>query len=105
MFARGLVEEVRRLVSAPRPLGPVPAQGVGYKEVIAMLKGEVSLEETITSVQARTRQFAKRQNTWFRGLAEVRFWPLAGDEIPQEVADRLAFQIEGQTDLSRIPPM
>jgi tRNA dimethylallyltransferase len=105
MFARGLVQEVRPLVSAPRPLGPSPAQGVGYKEVIAMLEGEGSLEETITKVQARTRQFAKRQNTWFRGLAEVRLWPLAGDETPQEVADRLAFQIEGQTGLSRIPPM
>jgi tRNA dimethylallyltransferase len=105
MFDQGLVKEVRRLIDAPRPLGPVPAQGVGYKEVIEMLQGAGGLDETITKVQARTRQFAKRQNTWLRGLAEVRMLEVVGDEGHQEVADRLAFQIDRQTDLSRIPPL
>jgi tRNA dimethylallyltransferase len=105
MFDEGLVEEVRQLIEAPRPLGPVPAQGVGYKEVIEMLRGAGSLDETIAKVQARTRQFAKRQSTWFRGLAEVRILEVAGDESPQEVADRLVFQIDQQTDLSRIPTL
>jgi tRNA dimethylallyltransferase len=89
MFARGLVDEVRSLQSAPRPLSTVAAQAVGYREVIAHLSGELSLAETIERVKARTRQFAKRQGTWFRGLAEVLPWHVAQDEPPEITADRL----------------
>jgi tRNA dimethylallyltransferase len=89
MFAAGLVDEVRALLAGPRPLHPVPAQGVGYREVIDLLAGRAALDETIARVQARTRQFAKRQATWFRGLAEVRPWPVADDEPPELSARRL----------------
>ena len=44
--------------------------------------------------RARTRQFAKRQATWFRGLVEVRPWPVEADEPPEVIADRLAGRIE-----------
>jgi tRNA dimethylallyltransferase len=94
MFERGLVEEVRRLVDDPRGINDVPAQGVGYRETIALLRGEADLSATISRIQARTRQFAKRQATWFRGLAEVQPWPVDGDEAPQVTADRLAHAIE-----------
>ncbi len=95
MFADGLVEEVRALQSGPRPLSSVAAQGVGYREVIDRLEGRLtSDEELVARVQARTRQFAKRQGTWFRGLAEVRPWPVPGDEPPDVTAacliDRIA---------------
>lgn len=90
MFAEGLVEEVRRLISGPRPIHPVPAQGVGYREAIDLLAGRTNEAEAIARTQARTRQFAKRQATWFRGLAEVRPWPVAGDEPPEATADALA---------------
>ena len=86
MFADGLVEEVRALESGARPPGPVAAQGVGYREVIDHLAGRVGLDATVARVQARTRQFAKRQATWFRGLAEVRPWPVAPDEPPEATA-------------------
>ena len=56
------------LLSGPRPLSDTAAQAIGYREVIAMLAGDASLDQTIDRVQARTRQFAKRQATWFRGL-------------------------------------
>ena len=93
MFDDGLVDEVRGLLAGPRPLGPVAAQGVGYAEVIGLLAGRASLAETVGLVQARTRQFAKRQGTWFRGLAEVRPWPLSGDEGPGETAAKIAERI------------
>jgi tRNA dimethylallyltransferase len=98
MFEDGLVEEVRRLAGGPRPLGPVPAQGVGYKEVLDLLAGRSGLAETVARVQARTRQFAKRQATWFRGLAEVRPWPVPADEPPDETARRLAERIQVEAD-------
>ena len=52
MFEAGLIEEVRALWSAPRPLSAVAAQGVGYREVIAMLEGKVGLPETMERVRA-----------------------------------------------------
>ncbi len=94
MFEAGLVEEVRRLLDDPRGLNAVPAQGVGYRETIALLRGEADLSTTVTRIQARTRQFAKRQATWFRGLAEVRAWPVACDEDPEVTAARLEGEIE-----------
>jgi tRNA dimethylallyltransferase len=96
MFAEGLVEEVRALLGAVRPLGPVAAQGVGYREVIDLLEGRTGLDEAIKLTQARTRQFAKRQATWFRGLAEVRPWPVGADESPEAIADRLFERIEAE---------
>ncbi len=94
MFDAGLVDEVRALITGPKPLHNVPAQGVGYREVIDFLNGQISLNETVANIQARTRQFAKRQGTWFRGLAEVRSWPFNEDESPGTVAHRLAIEIE-----------
>ncbi len=76
MFAAGLVEEVRALLRLPRPLGREAAQALGYKEVIAHLEGRAGLEETVARVQQHSRNFAKRQVTWFRHLPECR--PVSG---------------------------
>jgi tRNA dimethylallyltransferase len=93
MFEAGLIEEVRRLQGAPRPMSWVASQGVGYREVIAHLAGEVDLPTTIARVQARTRQFAKRQGTWFRGLSEVRRVEVGPGDDPETLARRLAAEI------------
>lgn len=90
MFDAGLVDEVRGLRDAPRPIGEVAAKGVGYREVLAHLAGELDLNSAIELVQTRTRQFAKRQGTWFRGLAEVRAVSVPADESPETTALRLA---------------
>ena len=90
MFDAGLLDEVRRARSGPKPLNPVPAQGVGYREAIAHLDGQIDRGEAIARTQARTRQFAKRQRTWFRGLAECRPFPILAGESPEATADRLA---------------
>ena len=89
MFADGLVDEVRALQAGPRPPGLTAAQGVGYRETIDLLEGRATLGEAVERVRARTRQFAKRQETWFRGLAEVRPWPVAADEPPERTAEAL----------------
>ena len=89
-FDAGLVDEVRPLQEGERPLNPIAAQAIGYREVIAMLEGRATLPETIEKIQARSRRFAKRQGTWFRGLDEVRAFPVDPDEDPEAIADRLA---------------
>jgi tRNA dimethylallyltransferase len=89
----GLVDEVRRLQAGSRPFSKEAAQAIGYREVIAMLAGQATLSQTIELVQTRTRQFAKRQVTWFRHLEEVRSINVSPDEGPESVADRLALSI------------
>jgi tRNA dimethylallyltransferase len=72
MIADGLVKEVRSLRSLARPLSREASQALGYKEVFAHLDGQATLEEAVVSIQRRTRNFAKRQLTWFRHLPECR---------------------------------
>lgn len=78
MFAAGLVDEVQRLRTASRPLSKEASQALGYKEVLAHLKGTQDLAATIALVQTRTRNFAKRQITWFRHLPGCRPTTAAG---------------------------
>jgi tRNA dimethylallyltransferase len=89
MFAAGLVDETRRLLSAEKPLGRTARQAVGYREVIAHLEQRIPLPETIALVKTKTRQFAKRQLTWFRQLPELVEVPLDHPFDPQEVAARV----------------
>ncbi|HNQ73049.1 MAG TPA: tRNA (adenosine(37)-N6)-dimethylallyltransferase MiaA [Verrucomicrobiota bacterium] len=66
MFAAGLVEETRRLQARGLARNKTALQAIGYRQVIAHLRGEHGLAETIELVKTRTRQLAKRQLTWFR---------------------------------------
>ncbi len=93
MFADGLIEEAQSLISGPQPLNQTPLQGVGYGEVIDHLQGRCTLGRAIELTQNRTRQFAKRQRTWFRGLEECRAWPIPEDEPAEVTADHLAEEI------------
>ncbi len=89
MFAAGLVEETAQLLKKHGALGRTAAQAVGYREVIAHLSGETSLEEARAAVKARTRQFCRRQETWFRGLAELRPIPMAEPLDPAATAEAI----------------
>ena len=102
MFAAGLVEEVRGLLATYGTLSRTAVQAVGYREVIEYLSGQGTgdrgqgtgdrkhqpalLAECIERVEARTRQFARRQETWFRALSECTFVPMQSDVGPSRVA-------------------
>ena len=66
MFSRGLVEETRHLLKHGLNENKTAMQAIGYRQVVEHLQGERNLAETIELVKIRTRQFAKRQLTWFR---------------------------------------
>src|SRR5439155_27246350 len=72
MFAAGLVDEVRALRDHPKGMNREASQALGYKEVLAYLEGGTTLAETMALVQMRSRNFAKRQISWFRHLPECR---------------------------------
>ena len=72
MMADGLLEEVRAL-AARVPPDATALQAIGYKELLPVLDGRVTLQEGIAEVKLRTRQYAKRQLTWFRRNPEM-YW-------------------------------
>lgn len=71
MLKEGLVEEVKHLLSMGYSRDLVSMQGLGYKEIIAYLNNECTLEEAIYILKRDTRHFAKRQLTWFRREEDV----------------------------------
>jgi tRNA dimethylallyltransferase len=68
MMASGLLDEVRGLEGR---LGPQAGQAVGYKELLAHLRGETTMQEAIGLVKRNTRRLAKHQMTWFRRFPAV----------------------------------
>ena len=101
MFALGLVDEVRGLLGGASPLSKTAGQALGYREVLEHLAGRATLDDTVAAVKLHTRQFAKRQGTWFRSLEECRFVAELADAVPAEIAGRIA--VLGSTRASSSP--
>ena len=66
MVSNGLVNEVKKLKAMGCTSDMVSMKGIGYKEILAYLDGEYSLDEAVDKVKLESRRFAKRQLTWFR---------------------------------------
>ena len=66
MMARGLAGEVQALLAAGVPREGTAMQAIGYKELAAALTGDGDLAQAVEEVKLRSRQYAKRQLTWFR---------------------------------------
>jgi tRNA dimethylallyltransferase len=73
MFTNGIVEEVRRLLAEGATASEKAFESLGYKQTLAYVRGQATLEEAIASTQVETRRYAKRQWTWFRRDPEVRW--------------------------------
>ena len=73
MMEKGLVEEVKRLQERGLTASDVSMQGLGYKEILGALEGQMSLEEAVYVIKRDTRHFAKRQLSWFRRERDVRW--------------------------------
>jgi tRNA dimethylallyltransferase len=87
MFEQGLVEETKQLLDRGLAENPTAMQALGYRQVVEHLRGERPLAETIELVKLRTRQFAKRQMTWFRHQLE---WiDVAPGQLASAVAQRI----------------
>jgi len=78
MIKQGLVKEVQKLISQKNNKNrDLPAfSGLGYKQIIMHLNGELSLEEAQDLIKLRTRQFAKRQMTWFKRDKRIKWIPV-----------------------------
>lgn len=71
MLEMGLIEEVQKLKDMGCTRDMVSMQGLGYKEILAYLDGEITLDEAVYILKRDTRHFAKRQLTWFKREQDV----------------------------------
>jgi tRNA dimethylallyltransferase len=89
MFRRGLVDETRQLLTRGLAENKTAMQAIGYRQVVEHLRGERSLPETIELVKSKTRQFAKRQMTWFRKHADLEWIELSPTDVAMAIADQI----------------
>ena len=73
MMEAGLEEEVRNLLTSGVPPTATAMQAIGYKEFAAALRGEEPVFQAVAEVKLRSRQYAKRQLTWFRRTPDIRW--------------------------------
>ena len=90
MVADGLLDEVRGLLQSGVPASATAMQAIGYKEPLAALRGEMTLDEAVALIQQQTRRYAKRQRTWFRRNPAVQWILRDGLDEAQILSTALA---------------
>jgi tRNA dimethylallyltransferase len=80
MLQRGWMEEVQALVASGAPEDAKPFEFIGYRELRAVSRGAMKIEDARAAIQQATRRYAKRQQTWFRREAGVHWWGSFGDD-------------------------
>lgn len=92
MFMNGFVDEVENLLRM-NP-GMTAEQAIGYKEVSDFLRGGLLLEEAVSLIKQRTRNYAKRQFTWFRKEPDIRWIDVSGVCSSQEIFTAIALLLK-----------
>ncbi|MEL6980846.1 MAG: tRNA (adenosine(37)-N6)-dimethylallyltransferase MiaA [Actinomycetota bacterium] len=83
-LADGFLAEVRRVRDGG--LSATAAQALGYRELIAHLDGETTLDEALDAAKRRTRRFARRQQRWFRRDPRIQWFPAGDDDLVERLA-------------------
>lgn len=86
MVKQGLIEEIKQLLIDFPALSNTAYQAIGYKEFIPYLKSEISLEEAVNIVKQSTRNYAKRQLTWFRKIDQL-IW--ISNQNTKQITDKI----------------
>jgi tRNA dimethylallyltransferase len=94
MFRRGLVAETADLLKRGLAQNRTACQALGYRQVLEHLRGERRLEETMDLVKIRTRQYAKRQMTWFRKYGAARPMRIEPGSPASAVVDLIESHLE-----------
>lgn len=84
MLADGLVAEVSALRGY---LSETAGQAIGYKELLAYLDGKETLDSATATIKLRTRQYAKRQRTWFAHMQNVQWWLRRDGDIFEDIVN------------------
>lgn len=87
MLEKGLIDEVKSLKADGLDKSYISMQGIGYKEILSYLDGEISLEEAIYIIKRDSRRYAKRQHTWLRREKNVVWIDRSKYTNEQEILD------------------
>jgi tRNA dimethylallyltransferase len=95
MLGRGWLDEVRGLLASGLPGDAKPFGFIGYRQLVALARGETTLEAARAAIERSTRQYAKRQLTWFRREPEVQWLKGFGDapEIQNAARELIASRL------------
>ncbi|MGZ8899021.1 MAG: tRNA (adenosine(37)-N6)-dimethylallyltransferase MiaA [Limisphaerales bacterium] len=94
MFAAGLVNETVGLLKSGLNENRTAMQAIGYRQVVEHLNGLRDLPATIELVKQKTRQFAKRQGTWFRNQLELQWLNVQENSTPEEIAELIISRLK-----------
>ncbi len=92
MVEKGLLDEVKSLLSEPKPLSPQARVAIGYAEMIDHLEGKMSFDEAVERIKINTRKLAKAQRTWFKTFRNVHWI-----DIPDEADEQWLFDTATKT--------
>ncbi|HVP40257.1 MAG TPA: tRNA (adenosine(37)-N6)-dimethylallyltransferase MiaA, partial [Candidatus Saccharimonadales bacterium] len=98
MVAAGLEQEARRLWELRLPPGAAAVKTVGYREWFALFEGRAVRDQVVEDIRRHTRQYAKRQLTWFRAQPGIRWLPGGGPGEAGRVARRAFEELQKLLD-------
>ena len=87
MLEQGLVEEIRELLNSGIPAKCTAMQAIGYKEFVAALNGECTIEEAADQVRQSSRHYAKRQLTWLRRNKNIHWITRESEQSSEEIIE------------------
>lgn len=97
MFAAGLVAETRQRLEEGLRENRTALQAIGYRQVAEHLEGLRSLRATVEQVQAKTRQFSRRQRTWMQGQLDLEWLEVGAKEPAAVTAERIMARLSAST--------
>ncbi|MHC4945412.1 MAG: tRNA (adenosine(37)-N6)-dimethylallyltransferase MiaA [Planctomycetota bacterium] len=89
MLEKGLVGEVESIMEG-NGFGPESGKAIGYREIIAHLKGDITLEEAEEQINTATWRFAKKQMTWYKRFDAIRWFDVHEDSDPEALSESVA---------------
>ncbi len=95
MLDCGWMSEIERLMERYKTISFTAAQAIGYQEIDDVMAGNATLEVAIERIVIRTRQYAKRQMTWFTHQLPVQWIEATPDTGPEEIAEQIAGDLDG----------
>ncbi|RCX10360.1 tRNA dimethylallyltransferase [Anaerobacterium chartisolvens] len=93
MIEKGIVEEVKGLINMGYDKSTIAMQAIGYKEILSHIKGEISFEEAVYAIKKGTRNYAKRQMTWFKRLENVHWVEVGRHKSICEIVKNIKYHI------------
>ena len=102
MVEKGLVDEVKSLIESGLSIDNISMQGIGYKEIVEYLEGNIPLDKAVENIKQNTRHMAKRQVTWFKRERDVIYIDPFEFENNEKIVDYMVEKIGIKNNYGKI---